>query len=166
MNWKPFDSLTTHSAFRRYCHPGHSSWCRHIVAARICNSLTRDIGSGRWTRRAATASTPVLRQHPELQSIQCGSPVSGYLAFMACRKSNLMSAHLCTDCFISARETYSSRLSLCYVLPMFVERLLATHFNRRQIGVGQEPKAQSSSGTTSSCNQRTLMSPSWVVNIN
>lgn len=151
MNWKPFDSLTTHSAFRRYYHPDHSSWYRRISAARICNSRKRDTDNGKWTRTVARELTPARCQSPELQSTRYGSPAQDIFHSAFGINQNLFFAYLSTDCFISASETYSSRLSLCYILPMFVERLLAAHFNRRQIRIWQEPKAKSSCCTTATC---------------
>ena len=154
MNWKPFDSLTTHSAFRRYCRQGRSSWFRRILTARICNSRKRDIDNGRLIhtsmRETMGARSRSWSQHPEPQSIQCGSPKQDVIVNFDI--INQLVAYLCTNCFISAGETYSSRLSLCYILPVFVQCFFAAHFNWWKIRVGQKPKAKRCSGTTTTWN--------------
>lgn len=78
MNWKPFDSLTTHSAFRRYCRPDHSSWYRRIAISRRCNNRKRNTDSDRWTHTSWRVSMVLRlrRWHLEPPSTQCGSPAT------------------------------------------------------------------------------------------
>lgn len=103
MNWKPFDSLTTHSAFHRCCHPDRNSWCHRSEVARICSSQIRGIDSGRWIHIATRVSKAAQFRNLEPQSTRFGSPADNkrwfiFFSFFLSSFKSQIRAHVHLTC--------------------------------------------------------------------